>query len=201
MCGNGARCIARFAHLKGIVARSCTIETLGGIIKCQIQGKKVKIEMKKPQDLRLNVGLSLKGHIYEGHYLNTGVPHFVLFTSRVEKVPLGELAPLIRRHSKFRPQGTNVDFVEVKKGNTLKVRTYERGVEDETLACGTGAVASALIGSLTRGVLSPVRVKMKGGDLFIHFKRVDDNSFAHVFLEGEAHLTFEGKVSEEAENV
>jgi len=201
MCGNGARCIAQFAYLKDIAGRRCTIETLGGTIRCQIQGKKVKIGMEKPRDLRLNLRLSLKGEIYEGHYLNTGVPHFILFASRVEEVALEELAPLIRRHPKFRPQGTNVDFVQVTKGNTLKVRTYERGVEDETLACGTGAVASALVGSLTCGVSSPVRVRMKGGDLFIYFERGKDNNFSQVFLEGEARVAFEGKISEEAENV
>ena len=157
--------------------------------------------MEKPQDLRLNLRLSVKGEIYEGHYLNTGVPHFVLFTSRVDQVPLKELAPSIRNHPKFRPQGTNVDFVEVEKGNTLKVRTYERGVEEETLACGTGAVASALTSNLTCGISSPVRVKMKGGDLLVYFEGAKDNSFSEVFLEGETHLIFEGKISEEVENV
>ncbi len=201
MCGNGARCIARFAYLKGIVGRTCRFETLAGIISCQIQGKKVKIGMEKPQNLRLNLRLSLKGKIYEGHYLNTGVPHFVLFTPRVDQVPLKELAPSIRNHPKFRPQGTNVDFVEVEKGGTLKVRTYERGVEEETLACGTGAVASALTSNLTCGILSPIRVKMKGGDLLVYFEEAKDNSFSEVFLEGEARLIFEGKISEEVENV
>ena len=203
MCGNGARCIAQFAYLKGIVARRCSFETLAGIISCQIQGRqgrKVKIGMEEPQDLRSNLRLSLKGEIYEGHYLNTGVPHFVLFTPRVDQVPLEELAPSIRNHPKFRPQGTNVDFVEVEKGGTLKVRTYERGVEEETLACGTGAVASALTSNLTRGIPSPVRVKMKGGDLFVYFERAKDNSFSGVFLEGEARLIFEGKISEEVKN-
>jgi diaminopimelate decarboxylase len=201
MCGNGARCIARFAYLKGIVGRKCRFETLAGIISCRIQGKKVKIGTEKPQDLCLNLRLSLKGEIYEGHYLNTGVPHFVLFTSRVDLAPLRELGPSIRNHPKFRPQGANVDFVEVQKGNTLKVRTYERGVEEETLACGTGAVASALTSNLTCGIPSPVRVKMKGGDLWVYFERAKDNSFSEVFLEGEAHLIFEGKISEEVENV
>ena len=201
MCGNGARCIARFAYLKGIVGRRCRFETLAGIISCQIQGKKVKIGMEKPEDLCLNLRLSLKGEMYEGHYLNTGVPHFILFTSRVDEVPLKELGPCIRNHPKFGPRGTNVDFVEVEKGNTLKVRTYERGVEQETLACGTGAVASALVSSLICGILSPVRVKMKGGDIFIYFERDKDNSFSRVFLEGETRLIFEGKISEEVENV
>jgi diaminopimelate epimerase len=155
--------------------------------------------MEEPRDLRPNLRLSLKGQIYEGHHLNTGVPHFILFTSRVEEVALEDLAPLIRRHPKFRPQGTNVDFVQVKKSNTLKVRTYERGVEGETLSCGTGAVASALVGSLTHGVSSPVRVRMKGGDLYIYFERGKNNDFSQVFLEGEARVTFEGKISEEAE--
>lgn len=203
MCGNGARCLAQFAYLKGIVGRRCRFETLAGIISCQIQGRqgrKVKIGMEEPQDLRSNLRLSLKGEIYEGHYLNTGVPHFVLFTPRVDQVPLEKLAPSIRNHPKFRPQGTNVDFVEVEKGGTLKVRTYERGVEEETLACGTGAVASALTSNLTCGIPSPVRVKMKGGDLFVYFERAKDNSFSGIFLEGEARLIFEGKISEEVKN-
>ena len=195
MCGNGARCRARFGYLKGIVKRNSSLETLAGIIRCWVLTDTVRIEMEKPRDLCLNLTLPIKERIFEGHYLDTGVPHFVLFTSKLSGIPLGEIAPPIRNHSKFGSQGTNVDYVEVGRKNTIKARTFERGVEDETLACGTGAVASALVSKLVHGLSSPIMVQMKGGNLLVHFEQAEDGSFSRVLLEGEAQIVFEGRTS------
>jgi len=195
MCGNGARCIARFAYLKGITGAVGSFETLAGIISYEIRDEnKVKIKMSDPYNICLNINLSLGEEIYQGHYLNTGVPHFVLFIPDVEKASLKNLAPRIRYHSKFKPAGTNVDFVEV-NDNIVRVRTYERGVEGETFACGTGAVASAIVSNLIYSLNSPVKVKMRGGNLIIYFEKIEGRKFTNVFLEGEAEVVYEGKLT------
>ncbi len=203
MCGNGGRCIARFAYLKKIVGEKCSFETLSGPIIAYVNEAQTKIRMKNPCHLHLNLKLALEGNSYEGHYLDTGVPHLILFAPKVEKAPLEKLGPKIRYHRYFQPQGTNVDFVEV-EGDTLKVRTYERGVEKETLSCGTGAVASAIIANIIRGLGSPLKIKTKGGNLKVYFQRRNKTNFTplenpslpeftEVFLEGEAKVVFEGK--------
>ncbi len=193
MCGNGARCIARFAYLEGIVGRECSFETQSGLISAYVDEEMVRIRMKDPSFLNPNLQLSLKDDSYEGCHLDTGVPHFVLFVPEIEGVALGKLGPEIRYHQSFQPAGTNVDFVEV-KGSLLKVRTYERGVEAETLSCGTGVTASAIVASLTRGLSSPIGVETRGGNLKVHCRRKDKTSFTEVFLEGEAQLVYEGEM-------
>ena len=192
MCGNGARCIARFAYLKGIAKQNSSFWTPSGKIVYQVEGEDVKIKMKDPSDLKPAIKLNIGGKLYEGHFINTGVPHLVLFVEEVEKAPLKNLAPLMRYHQLFQPEGTNVDFVEIEKG-VLKVRTYERGVEGETLGCGTGAVASSLISSLIFGLPSPVKVRMRGGRLLVYFQKRGD-IFTDVFLEGKAKVVYEGYI-------
>jgi len=195
MCGNGARCIAHFAYLKGITGRRGSFETLAGIISYEIQNEnRVKVKMSDPHSISLNIALSLGKESLRGHYLNTGVPHFVLFVPKIEEAPLEDLAPRIRYHSKFKPAGTNVDFVEVGK-NILRMRTYERGVEGETLACGTGAVASAIISNLIYSLDSPIKVRTRGGELSVYFEKAGKEKFANVFLEGEAEVVYEGKIT------
>jgi len=195
MCGNGARCIARFAYLEGIIDKECCFETLSGLVSAYIDEERVRIKMKDPRFLNLNLKLSLEDSSCKGYHLDSGVPHFVLFVPEVEKVVLEKLGPEIRYHQYFQPEGTNVDFVEV-EGNLIKVRTYERGVEAETLSCGTGVTAAAIVASLVQGLSSPVKVKTKGGNLRIYFQRKDEHNFTQVFLEGEARLVYEGEYNE-----
>ncbi len=200
MCGNGARCIARFAYLKGITGLRGSFETLAGIISYEIRDEnKVKIKMSDPHNICLNINLSLGKESYQGHYLNTGVPHFILFVPDAEKACLKNLAPRIRYHSEFKPAGTNVDFVQI-NDNILRVRTYERGVEGETLACGTGAVGSAIISNLIYNLNSPVKVKMKGGELTVYFEKIEGEKFTNVFLEGEAEVVYEGNLGVRSSN-
>ena len=192
MCGNGARCIARFAYLKKIAGEKCSFETLSGKIFSQVKKDGVRIRMKDPSISHLNLEINLGDGSYTGHFLDTGVPHFVLFVPQVEKIDLPSLGSRIRYDGKFQPGGTNVDFAEI-KDETVRMRTYERGVEAETLSCGTGAVATAIAANLVYTLGSPVKIKTLGGDLKVYFHKSGPHKFTEVFLEGEAEVVYEGK--------
>ena len=198
MCGNGGRCAARFAYLKGIAGPSLKFETLAGILSAQVDGKKVKLEMTKPFGLKLDETLLVDGEKEVFSSINTGVPHAVLFREDLEKLDIVKIGREIRHHSHFAPAGTNVNFVRAEKGASLSVRTYERGVEGETLACGTGVVASALIAAFKGLVKSPVTVKTRGGEvLTVHFE-IEGKEVKRVFFEGEVHMIYEAEMWEEA---
>jgi diaminopimelate epimerase len=198
MCGNGGRCVARFAYLKGIAGSSLKFETLAGILTAQVEEKKVKLEMTKPLGLKLDESLLVDGKKQVFSSINTGVPHAVLF---VEDLEGGDIVPMgraIRFHSHFAPNGTNVNFIRLEKGSQLSIRTYERGVEDETLACGTGAVASALIAALKGFVKSPVSIKTRGGEILIVHFEIEAKEVKKVFFEGDVHIIYEAEMWEEA---
>jgi len=199
MCGNGARCAARFAHHNGIAGQVMRFETISGMIEAEAAGAAVKVRLTPPRDLRLDLRVRVDGRELAVHGVNTGVPHAVVFVDDIDRCPVREWGRLIRHHDLFAPAGTNVNFVGV-AGEGIKVRTYERGVEDETLACGTGAVASALLAAARRGAASPVRVTTTGGDvLVIHLEKEEGEAVARrVFLEGPAHFIYEGMMHAEA---
>lgn len=153
---------------------------------------RVKLKMSDPKGLRLDFGLKVDEKELKVNYINTGVPHVVWFVDDLEGLDVRKLGSLIRYHQEFQPEGTNANFVKVIDEGTIKVRTYERGVEDETLSCGTGAVASAIISAQTRSVKPPVSVKTHGGSTFkVYF---DGNLAKNVYLEGEAKIVYEGKI-------
>jgi diaminopimelate epimerase len=195
MCGNGSRCIALYAKLHKIANIPMSIETRAGILSAVTKKDKVKINMTNPKALKLSIGLKVKGKKYIMHHINTGVPHAVYFTRDVDAVDINSLGRHIRYHRFFQPHGTNFNVVEKMPGNAISIRTYERGVEEETLACGTGAVACAIISSIVRNFKSPVKVFTKGGELKIYFKGNSDKGFMDVFLEGEAKEVFSGKIN------
>ena len=198
MCGNGGRCAARFAFLKGIAGSSLTFETLAGVLSAQVDGKRVKLEMTKPFGLKLDEKISIKGKRPKISSINTGVPHAVLFLKNLEGVDVVRLGRAIRYHPHYAPSGTNANFVKVESSSRLSVRTYERGVEDETLACGTGAVASALIAAFKGLVKSPVSIKTSGGEILtVHFE-IKAKEVKKVFFEGDVHIIYEGEMWEEA---
>jgi len=198
MCGNGGRCAARFAFLKGITGPSLTFETLAGRLSAEVSGKRVKLEMTKPHSLTLDQRLLIEGKEEAISSLNTGVPHAVLFVEDLETIDVVRLGRAIRYHARFAPHGTNANFVRVEDESLLSVRTYERGVEDETLACGTGTVASALISAFQGKVKSPVAVKTRGGEvLTVHFE-IQGKDVKKVLFEGEVHVIYEGEIWEEA---
>ena len=198
MCGNGARCAARFAHDRGIAPARMRFETVAGIIEAEVTGQSVKLKMTAPTGLRLNEKLLVNGQEPVVHSLNTGVPHAVLFMEDITQAPVLDWGKLIRFHERFQPAGTNVNFVQQLGGNGLIVRTYERGVEGETLACGTGAVAAAIIAGILGKVRPPVAVTTSGGEqLTIHFS-LAGQEIADVYLEGPANFIYEGRLHAEA---
>ncbi len=195
MCGNGARCFARFVQKLTDTNRDFTFETGAGIIKATFQGNLVTVNLTQPKDLRLSEQVPLSNGAQTIHSLNTGVPHAVLFVPNADKAMVQQLGPEVRHHPHFRPKGTNVNFVQVLGPNHIRVRTFERGVEGETLACGTGVTASALISSRVHKFGSPVKVQVRGGDqLEVSFKE-NSGEFADVRLTGPAEFVFEGKIN------
>jgi diaminopimelate epimerase len=194
MCGNGARCFARFVQKLTGLRRRFTFETAAGVITARFHGARVTVSLTKPGDLRLNQQVRLSVGTQTIHSLNTGVPHAVLFVPDTGQVMMPQLGPEIRRHPHFGPKGTNVNFAQLLGPNHVRVRTFERGVEGETLACGTGVTAAALIAARLHGFTSPVKVQVQGGDdLEVSF-RAEGGEFADVQLSGPAEFVFEGRI-------
>lgn len=198
MCGNGGRCAARFAYMKGIAGPSLKFETLAGILSARVNGKKVNLEMTRPFGLKLDQTISIDGVEQIFSSINTGVPHAIIFVEDLEGMDIVRIGRAIRHHPFFAPGGTNADFVRVAKGSQLSIRTYERGVEDETLACGTGAVASALIAAFKGLVRSPVAIETKGGEILTVSFEIEAKEVKKVFFEGDVHIIYEAEMSEEA---
>ena len=204
MCGNGARCAARFAYEKKIAPAAMRFATLAGIIEAAVNAEhpaSVKIRLTAPADIVLNRPLVVGGKMSTLHSINTGVPHAVLLVDDVGTVPVVDWGRPVRYHKLFQPAGTNVNFVQKLPDNGLHVRTYERGVENETMACGTGAVAAAIVAALLGKVKSPVRVITSGGEqLVVYFALpgkgggAADGPVTDVYLEGPAHLVYEGSL-------
>ncbi|MCU0578418.1 MAG: diaminopimelate epimerase [Desulfobacterota bacterium] len=199
MCGNGGRCAARFAQMLGLAGEEMTFETIAGPIQARVAGRVVKLQLTPPRDLRLDQEVPGGALPYKVDFINTGVPHAVLWVDDPEQVDVVGLGAAIRFHPAFQPAGTNVDFARLENDRTLTLRTYERGVEAETLACGTGAVASAAIAVLKGKSRSPVPVRTRGGEiLVVHLEGQGPDGFAAVFLEGMVTLVFQGEVCSEA---
>ena len=195
MCGNGARCFARFVQRVTGENKDFTFETRAGVIQAAIHGERVTVGLTPPSDLRLNLSFPLLKELTVIHSLNTGVPHAVIFVPDADKAMVQSTGEEVRRHPYFAPRGTNVNFVEVLGPNSIRVRTYERGVEGETLACGTGVTASALISAELHQYTSPVKVRVQGGDtLDVSFER-KDGIFTDVRLTGPADFVFDGKIT------
>ena len=198
MCGNGARCVSRFAWLNRIADSRMSFETDAGIIDAEVADDQVTIKIPGPTGLKLNDSLEMNTGPISISRINTGVPHVVVEVDDIEKAQVVEVGRQIRYHEAFAPEGTNVNFVSYDKDGNLTVRTYERGVEDETLACGTGAIAGAVIMACKSKSPSPVKVKTRsGGFLMIHFK-VEEDHFFDVSLQGDARIIYRGELCEEA---
>ncbi|MFH0998380.1 MAG: diaminopimelate epimerase [Pseudomonadota bacterium] len=201
MCGNGARCVARFVYLNGITGPDMSFETLAGVVSASVsETGLVKIKMTDPMNIEMDRQLILKSGKYEVGSVNTGVPHVVMVVDDIQGTPVKEMGKEIRFHPDFAPAGTNVNFVKVQPDKIVTVRTYERGVEDETLACGTGCVASALITARKFALASPVTLLTRsGGYLRIYFNLHQD-TYSDVYLEGDARLIYRAEFCEEAWN-
>ena len=194
MCGNGARCFARFARKVAGARERLSFETPAGVIGADLAGDLVKLNMSDPSDLRLNMRLEIDGEETLVHYINSGVPHVVVPVARVDMVHVDTQGKAIRRHKTFSPKGANVNFMEKRGAQKIAIRTFERGVEGETLACGTGVVASALIFSALENVAGPIDVLVRGGsELSVGFERSGEK-FRNVTLTGPAEFVFEGTI-------
>jgi diaminopimelate epimerase len=197
MCGNGARCAARYAYEHKIAPAKMRFKTIAGIIEAEMRERTVRLKMTNPLDLRLDERLEIDGVERLLHHINTGVPHVVCFVDDISTDQVREWGRDIRFHPHYQPAGTNVNFVR-QAADGLHIRTYERGVEDETMACGTGAVAAALIKGL-KGAASPAAIITSGGDkLIIHFQIDSNQQIDKVYLEGGAAIVYEGLLNAEA---
>ena len=209
MCGNGARCTALWAarNLEK-KAKSIKFDTRAGIIEAKVSSHKVKgkagnyadvkVKFSKVYNMRLNLPITIFSRRVKVNYINTGVPHSVIFVEGLDKINVEEIGRRIRFHKTFGPDGTNVDFVEIIKDNLIAIRTYERGVESETFACGTGVVAAAIITSHKLQVTShkfKIKVMTRGGEMLkVHFTK-NDGRITDVWLEGKAYSVYNGQIN------
>ncbi len=194
MCGNGARCFARFANKVAGQKGKISFETPAGVIFAELKGDLVTLRMTEPTDLRLDVDLAMAAENKTVNFINSGVPHVVIAVAKIDDADVRRDGAAIRHHKMFSPNGTNVNFIEKRGPNKIAIRTYERGVEDETLACGTGIVASALIFAASEKSSSPITVLARGGDeLQVGFEKVEGN-FRNVTLTGPAEFVYEGTI-------
>ena len=194
MCGNGARCFARFANKVGGQKAKISFETPAGVISAELKGDLVTLRMTEPTDLRLAVDLPVAAENKTVHFINSGVPHVVIPVAKIDDADVRREGAAIRYHKMFSPNGTNVNFIEKRGPNKIAIRTYERGVEDETLACGTGIVAGALIFAASENTNGPINVIARGGDeLEVGFEKSGDR-FSNVTLTGPAEFVFEGTI-------
>lgn len=183
LCGNGSRAAVHFASYLGITNGVARFGAYDGVHDAELLHSGVV-------RLRMNDVASID-RIGENYLIDTGSPHYVQFVTGIQDFPVVEQGRSIRYSERFREQGVNVNFVELLEGNTIFVRTYERGVEDETLSCGTGVTASALAASFS-GFASPVHVRTRGGELQVEYKTGQSGIFREIFLIGPAKMVFEG---------
>jgi len=194
MCGNGSRCAAHFAFLKKIAKRTMAFETLAGIIRAEVKAETVRVQLTTARNLRQNISIPFDGGARTGHFINTGVPHVVYLSGDLATEDVDGVGRRTRYHDLFKPAGTNVNFIQVLGKHKLRIRTYERGVEGETLACGTGSVAAALVAGSLRMVSSPVQVTTRSGEKLTITFEGDAEGFGQIFLEGEAAVICEGNL-------
>lgn len=198
MCGNGGRCVSRFAYLKGIAGPEMTFDTLAGPISATVNGRMVKVLMPKPADLELDIDLEPQPGWLSKDYINTGVPHVVVQVRDLAGHPVVEQGRAVRYHERFAPEGTNANFIRVAGPDSLEIRTYERGVEDETLACGTGSIAAALVACTRNLVQSPTKVKTRSGEILTISFEKNGEQVEKVWMEGNTTIAYEGVLHEEA---
>jgi len=200
MCGNGGRCSALFV-MEPVSLNSIKFEAFDFIYSAETASdSKIKLKMKAPKLLQLNIELNLLNEKVIAHFIDTGAPHTVLFMddlssnllTEIRNTGITRIGSTIRHHDNFAPDGTNVDFIEIINRNSIMIRTYERGVEDETLACGTGAIASAIVASFMKNLNNQINVHTSSKEILevMFDERVKE--ITNVELIGSAKKVFEG---------
>ena len=195
MCGNGARCFTAFVHhLSNGSVKQLRFETLAGIILGQVHADgSITVQLTTPQGMKLHVLSPDEQLPAPVHFVNTGVPHAVAFLDDVDHIDIMKLGAYLRYHKAFAPAGTNANFACVLSPQHLKLRTYERGVEGETLACGTGMTATALLHAELTGAPSPIQLDVAGGcTLAVSFEKTAPGHYSNITLTGPAVIVFEG---------
>jgi diaminopimelate epimerase len=198
MCGNGARCVSRFAYLNDIAGSNMSFETLAGLVKAEIIEDRVKVKMTDPLELKIDYTIELENGLISISSINTGVPHVVIVKDNIDDVDIVNIGREIRYHDRFSPAGTNVNFVCHIKDDTIAIRTYERGVEDETLACGTGAAASAIVMAHKMKFDSPLSVLTRSGGYLNIFFKEKEGQYYDIYLEGDARIIYKAQLWEDA---
>lgn len=197
MCGNGARCFTSFVHFltKGAM-KSVNFETMAGLVRGSVrEDGNITVQLTTPRDMKLNALPATETVPAPVHFINTGVPHAVAYLDSVDGIDIVKMGAFLRYHQAFAPAGTNANFACVLSPQHLRLRTYERGVEGETLACGTGMTATALLHAVLTGASSPISLDVAGGcTLSVGFQRHGDNQFSDVTLTGPAVMVFEGDI-------
>jgi diaminopimelate epimerase len=197
-CGNGGRCVSRLAYLMGLVGPRMRVETIKMVHDAVVEGERVQFTMPPAQRLRTGLSISVDETQLEVASIDTGVPHAVVFRDTPHSVSIQDLGRKIRYHPEFGPEGTNVNFAMVVDEHTLAIRTYERGVEGETLSCGTGCVAAVLASTSLGLTRSPVACWTRSGvTLSVQFKGAS-GAYSNIVLEGDARLIFQGNLGSEA---
>jgi len=198
MCGNAARCAARFVYMKGIAGQKMSWETIAGIISAEVNDSVIKVKLTDPSPVETEIIIEADGHKFILDSIDTGVPHAVVFVDDLDNRDVYNEGRKVRYHEYFSPRGTNADFAAVIDRHNIKVRTYERGVEDETLACGTGMVAAAVTAAQRALVDSPVDVLVRSGEtLRIYFEN-QNGLWREIYLEGRVKIVYQGLLFEEA---
>ncbi len=202
MCGNGLRCAALYnAKRKGPSEERRRIETKAGFLDTEVRGAKVKARMVSPRNVKLAIPLKINNRFIKVNFIDTGVPHTVIFVEGLDKIDVVTIGRQIRFHSRFKPRGTNVDFVEIADKNNIKIRTYERGVENETLACGTGSAAAAIMAVIANQELPAakqkyiIKVHTESGEILKVYFYLENNKVDSVYLEGQARIVYQGQAT------
>lgn len=186
LCGNGARCMVRFAADRGLHQYTYRFTAIDGLHEAEIDHRNI---------IRLKINDVDRVEQHTDHFvLNTGSPHFVKFVHELSEVDVPETGRLIRYSKAFAEEGINVNLVETLSEDSIYVRTYERGVEDETLSCGTGVTAAALVSAHNERGFNRIEIKTSGGNLSVEFNKTDDQNFENIWLCGPAEFVFKGEI-------
>ncbi|MBN1153547.1 diaminopimelate epimerase [candidate division KSB1 bacterium] len=190
MCGNGARAAAHYAYTNNIAPATMSFDVLGVVYHAKIVENGIELSMPPPVSYHLTPGVAEESALREGAYFDVGVPHYVVFVDHVDAIDVIGLGRKYRYHDSFKPRGVNVNFVEIVDKTHLKIRTYERGVEDETLACGTGTISTVMTAYLQNLVQVPACVDTRGGHLMVDFGA----DFKDLTLSGMARIIYSGEL-------
>ncbi len=197
-CGNGSRCASRYAFLRGIAGKALSFEGDDGIHHAMVRGGLVRVSVLDVARAIIPEVVTTEDTSWSGALINTGVPHFVIERPDIERIDMDVFGKAIRYHTQFRPSGVNVDCIRYENDGSITIRTYERGVERETLSCGSGCTAAAVYASIVKNAASPLTFHTRSHiDLRVFFKKSEGN-VKSLFLEGDARIVCRGEIGSES---